>query len=323
MTPFLCAVTLSVRRLSDSVASSIPMDTIELSCCAKVNFTLEVSARRADGYHNIDSIVQTIDLSDSLVVKRSSRGITVDTDMPGVPSGPENLVYRACAAFFDETGISPGVECHLRKSIPAQAGLGGGSSDAAAAVVALDILYETRLSQEELARIASKAGSDAALFTAGGTLRIRGRGDSLTPLPDAPKLDVVILKPAVGVSTSWAYAELDKMPNRARQCSSDAVERAVLAGDEEGLVRGLSNDFESVVYAAFPEIAAARDLLRGLGARGVLLCGSGSAVFGVFGSRDEASRAAEQARDRLPLAAAYACSSLSRKECLAALAGMV
>lgn len=289
------------------------MDTIELASPAKINLTLEVSEPRGDGYHNIDSVVQTIDLSDTLTVTRVREGIYVEADAPDVPCGSENLVYRACRAFLEETGAAGGAKCRIRKAVPAQAGLGGGSSNAAAAIMALDILYETRLSIEQLKKIAARVGSDVPLFTVGGTVRMRGRGDRLSALPDAPRLDLVIVKPPVGVSTAWAYAELDRSARSLRKGSSEAIESAVASGQRERIVKAMSNDFEPVVCAAFPAVALAKNTLTELGAARAMLCGSGSAVFGVFGSREEAAQAADDARRTMPEAQVFVCSFLSRK----------
>lgn len=270
------------------------MDRIELVSYAKINLTLEVLAKREDGFHEIDSVVQIIDLSDRLSISRAPGGvIEVSADAPGVPSGEANLVYRACEVFFASTGITGGAVCALEKRIPAQAGLGGGSGDAAAAVVGLDRLYGAGLPIERLAEIAGKVGSDAPLFVCAGTVRMRGRGERVEPLPDAPELQLVVVKPDVGVSTAWAYSELDRVPPERSSGAGDRAERAVRARDREGLIRGLSNDFDAVVSSAHPEISDAKRRLVDAGARSVLLCGSGSAVFGAFDSRYDAGRAAE------------------------------
>ena len=275
------------------------MDRVEIVSPAKVNLTLEVGARRADGYHEIDSVAQVIDLVDRLALEKARAGvIEVAIECGDAPGGSENLVYRACEAFLQATGIRGGARFRLAKRIPAQAGLGGGSGNAAAAVVGLDRLYETGLSREELCAIAASVGSDAGLFVHGGTVRMRGRGDVIEPLPDAPELELVVVKPDVGVSTAWAYGELDATPARNPRGASDRAQQAVQAGDRDGLVDSLSNDFDPVVLRAFGEISEAKAFLCGAGARRALLCGSGSAVFGVFGSHEDAELAAESAQRR-------------------------
>ncbi|MCE5197470.1 4-(cytidine 5'-diphospho)-2-C-methyl-D-erythritol kinase [bacterium] len=268
------------------------MDQIELVSYAKINLTLEVLGKRPDGYHDIDSVVQIIDITDDLVITRADEGvITVASDVAGVPSGRRNLVFRACEEFFKETGTRGGAACFLRKRIPVQAGMGGGSGNAAATVVGLNRLYGCGLDVDKMAQIAASVGSDASLFVYGGTVRMRGRGDIIAPLPDAPELHLAVVKPGVGVSTAWAYSEMDRDVNRTGTHASDVMERAIVAGDRVGVVDGLYNDFDPVVSAVVGEVARAKSMLWKLGAENVLLSGSGSAVFGVFATQASAQQA--------------------------------
>ena len=272
---------------------------IEFASFAKINLTLEVGRRREDGYHEIDSVAQVIDIRDRLEVEKAAPGvIEVEVESGDAPRGEENLVYKACEAFFRASGVSGGARFRLTKRIPMQAGLGGGSGNAAAAVVALDRLYEMGLPVEELARIASGIGSDAALFVYGGTVRMRSRGDLVELLPDAPELDLVVIKPDVGVSTGWAYAELDRNPDCGPRGACDRAEPAIRRRDRDALIESLSNDFDGVVSRAFEDVREAKSLLIGAGARRAMLCGSGSAVLGVFGSRNDARGAARNAQGR-------------------------
>jgi len=267
------------------------MDSIELLSHAKINLTLEVSARRSDGYHDIDSVVQIIDIADVLSVSKADDAvIEVSADTASVPSGPKNLVYRACEAFFEETGIRAGAKCRLVKRIPVQAGLGGGSGNAAAAIVALDRLYETGLPLQRLAEIAARVGSDSPLFIYGGTARITGRGEVVEPLPDAPNLDIVVVKPDAGISTAWAYSELDRRPVE-RTGASDRADLAIREHDREALLDSLANSFDAVACKALAEVREAKYVLEQAGASRVMLCGSGSAVFGVFDTRLQAEAA--------------------------------
>jgi len=275
------------------------MKILELASYAKINLTLEVFDKRPDGYHEIDSIVQVIDLSDRLYISKEEAGvIDIEVDKPQVPSGPENSVYRACEVFFQAVGISGGAKCRIAKRIPTQAGLGGGSGNAAAALIALNKLYETGLTESELVGLGARIGSDVPLFIVGGTVRVRGRGELVESLPDAPQLHFVIAKPEVDVSTAWAYAELDRQPERRPAGTSDKAERAIRLGDRNSLIRYLWNDFDPVVDAAIPEVRNARCALEEVGAEKSMLCGSGSAVFGVFESAESAKSAATQLRDR-------------------------
>lgn len=292
------------------------MDTknrITLLSYAKVNLTLEVSRLRPDGFHDIDSIAQIIGLTDELVIERAGEGaIEVATERGDAPSGKDNTVYKACEAFFDATGVKGGARCFLTKNIPAQAGLGGGSGNAAAAIAGLSRLYGCDHGANEMAAMAAKVGSDAALFVYGGTIRMRGRGEQVAPLPDAPEMHLVVVKPEVGVSTAWAYAELDKSERERAQGASDAVERAIRSGDKTALIECLANDFDPVVTASFAEIDAAKRMLREAGAEAAMLSGSGSALFGVFESAEAARLAGERLTGKF--AHVFVTRTLSRKE---------
>jgi 4-diphosphocytidyl-2-C-methyl-D-erythritol kinase len=172
-----------------------------------------------------------------------------------------------------------------------QAGLGGGSGNAAAAVAGLNRLHDCGLAAKELADIAAAAGSDAPLFIYGGTVRMRGRGEIVDSLPDAPQLHLVVIKPNVGVSTAWAYGELGKSHAGRCDCASQRAEKAVRDSDRDSLVASMCNDFDPVVVAAFDEIKLAKSRLMESGAERAMLSGSGSAVFGVFGTYELARQA--------------------------------
>lgn len=296
---------------------AVCMEEITLASYAKVNLTLEVIGQRPDAYHDIDSVATTIDLADELQCARAPEG-TIDLEVSGlaVPVGPDNLVHRACREFFRETRASGGVRCRLTKRIPVQAGLGGGSSNAAAAIVALDRIYGCDLGPQRLAQIAERVGSDAPMFVYGGTVRMRGRGGLIDILPDAPQLDLLIIKPSVGVSTAWAYKELDTRGSRAFRGASDRAEEAIRSADRDGLVRSMCNDFDAVIGQAFGDVRTAKRLLEEEGAQAVVLAGSGSGVFGVFASRQEVLSAAERLRARSHYA--LPARTVSRQVCMAA-----
>ena len=279
------------------------MREITAICRAKVNLTLEVLGRRADGYHNLRSVMQSVSLADVVRVREvSGGGIEVAADSPEVPAGAGNTVYAACALFKEAAGSGSGIAVVVEKHIPARSGLGGGSSDAAGALAALNELFGSPLSAGQLAAIAGRVGSDVPYFLAGGTALASGRGDVVEKLPDAPRMDLVIVKPDFGISTAWAYSRLDEVGCR-RSRHSAAVVSAVTRGDRTGIIRNLSNDFEDVVIEAFPQIAEIRRRMLELGAEGALLCGSGAAVFGVFPGREEAGRASEALAVDYPFAA--------------------
>lgn len=289
------------------------MSNINVYSYAKINLSLDVSAPRGDGYHDIDSVVQIIDIADELELTPDESGkIDVEVASGDAPPGPDNLVYRACEAFFRETGLKAGVRVRLWKRIPAQAGLGGGSGNAAAAVVGLSRMYECGLDTYQLAKIAAEVGSDTALFVYGGTTCISGRGEVIEPMPDAPEMYLTIIKPAIGVSTKWAYEEMDRDPHRCRGDGTIRVKQAVLAADRNVLINFLSNDFDPVISKSVVEIREAKAMLIRAGAKASLLCGSGSAVYGIFESRQTAETALQEVKPEF--GCGFVCRTLTRAE---------
>lgn len=277
--------------------------------CAKINLTLDVFSKRADGYHSLASVMQTISLEDRIrLTQRSEPGIRFTCYGPhaqGVPTDGTNLVVRAAQAVWEAGlaagySLSGGLEIQLTKQIPSQAGLGGGSSDAAATLLGVDALLGLNLNSETLHRLAASLGSDVPFFLRGGTMAVRGRGEVLTPLEDAPTLWLVVVKPEENVSTGWAYGELDAMPERQSHRGTKRMEEALKADDFDRLIAWQSNDFELPVFAHFPRLAWLHDELRMAGALTAHLCGSGSALYGVAATEAEAQRIAALLQSRYP-----------------------
>lgn len=288
------------------------MTSVKLRSWAKLNLTLDVLDNRGDGYHELDSVVQVISLFDELEFVPASAGvIQITADADWLPLDSSNTIFRAVDVFKEWVGAEPGIRCAIRKHIPAQAGLGGGSSNAAATITALNVLYNAGLDIETMTGLAAKVGSDAALFIAGGTVRMRGRGDVLEPLPDAPCLSFVIVKPDEGVSTADAYSLLDQGDHDRRRLSQDAVE-AVMAGQRDALVDCFGNDFDGVISERLESVRLAKQALKTAGARSAMLTGSGSAVFGVFNTEADAASAA----GTIPpsVGSVYVVRSMSRRE---------
>jgi len=281
------------------------MREVTALCRAKINLALDVLDRRPDGYHNVESVVQSVELADTLRVREVlGSQVEVVADCPEVPSGPANTAYAACALYREAVGLSSGTAVWIEKHIPLQAGLAGGSSDAAGALLALNELFDERLSREELQALAERVGSDVPYFLVGGTALVTGRGETVRRLPDAPQMAIVIVKPDFGVSTAWAYRRLAQVERRRSAGGAAAVASALTRGDRARLVGSLSNDFEEIVPAAFPQIAEIKRQMAELGAEASLLCGSGAGVFGVFPGPEEARRACDTFQSIYPFAAA-------------------
>ena len=260
---------------------------------AKVNLTLSVGERRPDGYHEVVSVMQRVSLCDILTAARTDSGISLTCSDPTLPSGEENLAHRAAALFFRETGITGGAALTLEKRIPFQAGLGGGSSDAAAVLLALRRLYASALSDAALEAMAAALGSDVPFFIRGGTQLATGRGEVLSPLPPLTEGWFVIVKPPESFSTAAMYRRLDELPPAHTPCLPP------LQGGLPALAEALFNSFEAAVPPG-SAVGHIKDALTAHGALAALLSGSGSAVFGLFDHENTARDAAEALRDTWP-----------------------
>ncbi|MCC6484448.1 MAG: 4-(cytidine 5'-diphospho)-2-C-methyl-D-erythritol kinase [Armatimonadetes bacterium] len=263
---------------------------LTLSCYAKVNLALDVYGTRPDGFHDIDTVFYEIDLADTLEVASTPGSFDFKLEEGIAPSGADNLVVKAAHALPGCSGVSQ----RLWKRIPVEAGLGSGSSDAASALRAAAHFSQ---SSQNLRHLAATLGSDVAFFLEGGCARGRGRGEELAPVRTRMKLHFLIVKPDVGVPTGWAYRELDKAGGVRKGHFAARMAQALESGDSDAVPGLLGNDFEMAVFSRFPEIADLKARLERAGARGALLCGSGSAVFGIFPTREAAERATEDFSD--------------------------
>ncbi len=258
---------------------------------AKINLYLKILGRRPDGYHEIESVVQTVSLHDSLEFETADR-FELEVDPPALPANRDNLVWKAAEALL-EGRPARGARIVLRKRIPIGAGLGGGSSDAAAALVGLDRLWGQGGGEERLRKIAAGLGSDVPLFLVGGTVRVSGRGTEVDPLVDLPSAQLVLVHPGVPVSTREIYAQVQEpLTPRVKTGSIPAFGKDS-PGSLEGWVR-LGNDLESIAGRFCPAIREIKERLLLAGASAAAMTGSGSAVFGLFGTQDDASRAAKE-----------------------------
>ncbi|HEY3317793.1 MAG TPA: 4-(cytidine 5'-diphospho)-2-C-methyl-D-erythritol kinase [Coriobacteriia bacterium] len=260
---------------------------------AKVNLYLAVGERRSDGYHDVETVMQALELHDSvLLTPADTLRVTCEPD-PGLP-GDENLVARAARALGEAVGRDPAYAIRVRKRIPAGGGLGGGSADAAATLAGLAHAWALDARDPALVASAASVGADVPFFLAGGCALLRGRGDRLVKrLPD-PRLHVALVNPGVPVSTAAAYAALDATPRPAAPGAAGMV-AALEAGDPQGIGRALFDDMTPAALGLAPVVADALALLRDrAGVLGACLSGSGSTVFGIFAdalSAEEAARA--------------------------------
>ena len=256
---------------------------------AKVNLFLEVTDRRDDGFHNIESVFLEIALADELSVeKREDGAVTIECDRPGLPVDSRNLVVAAAELLRRECGIEKGAHFRLRKRIPSGAGLGGGSSNAAAALELANALWGTGLSRRELAGLGARIGSDVPFFLHGGTCLCRGRGEVIKPLAVFPdSIGICLVLSDIHSDTAAAYRGL-RLPGPGEAKSADNFIGAMSAGDCVGMTAAAFNRFEETVFAALPELAEIREMLAQTVAVPVRMSGSGSGLW-FFGTPDMAS----------------------------------
>lgn len=265
---------------------------MELKAYAKINLTLGIKGLRADGYHEVEMLMQSVGLHDCLTITGTNDGaIVIDSDSGDIPTGPENIVYRAAVLLRDYTGCRRGVRINLQKNIPVAAGLAGGSTDAAAALKGLNVVWELGLTERELFSLGEKLGADVPFCLLGGTVLARGKGEALTPLQAAEQMGVVLVKPPFGVSTAAIYKAYDGL-SPGPQPDTGAMLEALHSGDVYAVSALLCNALERVTVIMHPEIIHIKKTLLAAGACGTLMSGSGPTVFGLFPGLKEAREAA-------------------------------
>ena len=265
---------------------------MQVSAPAKINLFLKVLRRRPDGFHEIETLISPISLCDQIKIDKNKRGqgISFRCDDPSVPRGGENLVVRAANAFFVATQTRPAISIVLKKKIPHGAGLGGGSSDAAAVLLALNQLFATKLSREKLAKLGSTIGSDVPFFIFESAAICTGRGEIVTPRKLTEQLSILLVKPDFGVSTPWAYKHW--------QNSREVPGIPYVQQDFRG--QKLHNELERPVFEKFVFLARIKMwLLQQKEVAAALMSGSGSTVFAVVPSNVDVGLVAQRARKEL------------------------
>ncbi len=256
------------------------MDRITVKAYAKINLSLDITGKRDDGYHLLRTVMQSISICDIItIVKTEGDDITITCDNPAIPLGEKNIVYKTAKLFFEKTGKSSGLEINIEKHIPHQAGMGGGSADAAAMLVALNELFEAGLSAKELCEIGVTLGADVPFCIEGGTALCEGIGEIITPLQPLRKCVVLISKPKKGISTVEAFRVFDSLTG----ISSPDVDAMVIA-ISNGLpyAQHCKNVLEFTALLA--ELDEIKSGMKAYGATASCMTGSGSAVFGLFES---------------------------------------
>jgi 4-diphosphocytidyl-2-C-methyl-D-erythritol kinase len=288
------------------------MSRLSLKAHAKLNLNLRIVGRRLDGYHDLESIFQSISLHDRVTLEATGSGITLEVDAPGVPEDGKNLAWRAAAAL---PGHGRGVHIRLEKGIPVAAGLGGGSSDAAATLIGASRLWGLDLPPDEMASIASGLGSDVPYFLTGGTALVSGRGERVDPLPDRLGYELLVVHDGTALSTAEVYSMARPALTSATGISRMARFGPTPSDDPLGGVGEwvrVGNDLEPSARHFCPAIGEIKDRLLHAGAVAAAMTGSGSAVFGVFVDSTPARRAARDMEARGYMA--LCCAPLGRQE---------
>ena len=270
------------------------MNQVKIRAMAKVNLGLDVLRRRENGYHDVKMVMQTVDLCDELIVKKDeAEEISITTNVGELPLNEDNLIYKAANLLFDKAGKKYGVSIHLDKNIPIAAGMAGGSTDAAATLLALNELLGFGFNKEELAEIGVKIGADVPYCIYGGTCLSEGIGEVLTKLPDAPDCYIVIAKPPIGVSTKYVYENLH-IETVTEHPDMDAMVEAIKKGSLKGVTDTMGNVLETVTVKKYPEISRMKQCLLTNGAENALMSGSGPTVFGIFIEKEMAEKALKE-----------------------------
>lgn len=264
------------------------MNTLKLKAPCKINLSLDITSKRHDGYHTLESVFQTVSLFDEITLEKAQNGIKLDCKGADFDT-QSNTCYKAATLFFKESAIDGGVKISLAKNIPSQAGLGGGSSDAASVLKGLNLLYNAKISDERLCEMGAQIGADVPFFIKGGTAYVSGIGEIIKPIKHIDGVSIVIAKGKSGISTVQAYKKFDKL-NCALHTDTGKIVDYIEKSDIFAAAKLCVNSLECC--AELEDIGDIKSVLEENGAFFSLMSGSGSAVFGLFSSRKNAETAA-------------------------------
>lgn len=270
------------------------MDKLELKAYGKINLGLDVIRKRPDGYHDLDMIMQMVDVYDDVILtKKENPEIVVKTDTAVLSNGKDNLAYMAAKTLMDEFGVHQGIEIQIHKRIPIAGGMAGGSSDCATTMIGVNQMFDLGLTTEELMERGVKLGADVPYCILGGTAIARGIGEILTPLPTPPQCHVIIAKPPVSVSTAFVYGhirpdEITKRPD------IEGMVSAIQNQDLYQLAELLYNVMEDVTVPEYPIIQDIKEVMLANGALNAIMSGSGPTVFGLYDDKEKAERTVEK-----------------------------
>ena len=267
---------------------------IRLEAKAKINLFLEITGRLPNGYHTISTVMQEIGLCDYVTLTNTDTAdITLTSNCDTMPLDERNIAYKCAKLFFEKAGVeNKGINIHIEKNIPMEAGLAGGSTDGAAVLKALNKMYNNPFSLEELCSIGAKVGADIPFCILGGTVLCEGIGEIMTPISTLPPCYILIAKGKEGVSTKWAYEQFDSMAER--EIRENPMVTLLQKGDIKDICNAMYNCFELLV----PSVGEIKEVMNESGALGSMMSGSGTAVFGIFDSKEKMSLAAIKLQEK-------------------------
>lgn len=274
------------------------MEGIRIPCPAKINLSLDVVGKRTDGYHLLRMLMQSVALYDYVTVEKIQEGIELTCSRKDIACDKSNTAYKMACLILDKFNLCCGVKIHIEKHIPVGAGLAGGSTDAAGVIKAMNKLFNLNMSIQEMLELGLKVGADVPYCIMGGTALAEGIGERLTPLRPLKQTWCVIAKPDISISTKEAYGAL-RMDEITRHPATEQLIGYINAGEIKKLASGMVNVLEDACISRYPEIYEIRKLMQQLGAMGSMMTGSGSAVFGLFQSRNDAERCSNVLKSRL------------------------
>lgn len=291
------------------------MNSVKMKAYAKINLGLDVLGTLENGYHEVRMVMQSINLYDKVNITRNKSGeITVKTNLGFLPVGPDNLVYKAAAAMKEHYGIRDGIDIDLFKFIPVAAGMAGGSTDAAAVLKGMNILFKLNASEQKLMEIGSTFGADIPYCVMGGTALAEGIGEKLTKLKDCPDCYIVIGKPGISVSTKFVYDNL-VLDDKTIHPDTEGIISSINDNNINGVAERLCNVLESVTEKEYPIIKQIKDTMLEYGALNSLMSGSGPTVFGIFTDEDKATQCNEYLRSSRLARNAYVARPVNALTC--------
>jgi 4-diphosphocytidyl-2-C-methyl-D-erythritol kinase len=278
------------------------MNKIKINSYSKINLTLNILSRRDDGYHEIETIMQSINLADQVIITEEKEGIKIKCNHPEVPVNANSLAYRSAEKIINRYGIKKGVKIEIEKKIPLASGLAGGSANSATILIGINKLFSLNLSNEDLRGIGEELGMDVPFFIQNGTALAYQRGEKLTPLSSInPPLWMIILNPGFNISTNWAYNNLDLDSIKREKNNTKAMLKALKEGKSQEIAKNLFNSFESLIIKKYPEVGRIKNRLIEEGVLGALMSGSGPTVFGITQNKEEALKIYEKLKPEYKL----------------------